>query len=133
MISEAPTQEDIAGAEMATAQLYEASQSTEDRHQQAQRLHDYSQLLRQSSEALRTRFGRLLYVASLPEVDNGARADLVAVLSECVPAAEGRLTAEDRKMLGAELRALGRLEANAAIRGELVHFASLLQGNTAKP
>jgi hypothetical protein len=131
MISDAPTRASVEEAEEVAAKLYELDPKR--RRLQAEQLVDYSQVLRQSSEAIRFRFGRLFYVGSLPSLGGDARADLVSILSESVVAAHDRLTAEDRRALAAEVRALGRLESSATIRSELVRLASLLQQETAKP
>jgi hypothetical protein len=124
MISDAPTQSEVEEAERVAAKLYESDAERRGHH--AKQLVEYSQVLRQSSEAIRVRFGRLLYIGSLPNLGNDARADLVTVLTESVPASEGRLTAEDRRMLSAEMGALGRLESNSSIRDELMRLAALL-------
>jgi len=130
MISDAPTRSGVEEAERVAAKLYESDEKR--RRQHAEQLIEYSQVLRQSSEAIRVRFGRLLSVGSLPNLGNEARTDLVTVLTESVPASEGRLTAEDRRMLTAEMKAFGRLESNHSIRDELMHLAALLQRDAAK-
>ncbi len=132
MISDAPTQVDVAEGERVAAKLYEASEGQQ-RRQHAQQLLDYAQVLQQSSEALRVRFGRLLYLGSFPKLQDGARADLVTALSESVSVAEGRMTAADRRMLAVEITALGRLEWNSSIRDALMQSASVLKADTAKP
>lgn len=130
ILAQAPSEDDIRGAERDVSSLYERAKSEEERSRRAETLQVYSQLLRQSSEMLRGGTQDILYLLSLKDVSPAARAEAVAELDAIVPLFKGRLVDTDLEAIAQELRGLGRLDRNDTIAKDLGDLATRVQASS---
>jgi len=131
IVSISPTLEETLVAERSVAAALE--QGRGNAADLRRELEDYARLREQASEAIRTRFERLLVLVALEGLSDRAKSDFLDCLSEINEGMVARLSSSDRLTFAAQLRVLASLPQNETIHDRLIAIAGALGSANRQP